>query len=75
MTAPRREGTVKFYDAIKGWGFIKLGAGERDVFVHKQDLTESGVKGLVEDDKLAFDMIDKGKGPKAVNVQRFVIAG
>lgn len=66
----RLEGVVKFYNLAKGWGFIKIADSERDVFVHKTTLAETGLKGLIEDDRVAFEIIDQGKGPKATNVKR-----
>ncbi|HSB51420.1 MAG TPA: cold-shock protein [Dissulfurispiraceae bacterium] len=61
------EGTVKWFDNSKGFGFITSSDGT-DVFVHHTSIQGEGFKSLAEGDKVSFD-IEKGpKGPKAVNV-------
>ncbi len=61
------EGTVKWFDARKGYGFIEQEEGE-DVFVHQSDIQGEGYKTLNEADKVKFDIEQGDKGPKAVNV-------
>ena len=59
-------GTVKWFDATKGFGFITPEEGDKDVFVHK-----SGVEGdadLKEGDRVSFETEDSDRGPRAVKV-------
>ena len=49
-------GTVKFYNAQKGFGFIQPDDGGKDVFVHATALEAAGMRGLVEGQKIAFDV-------------------
>jgi CspA family cold shock protein len=61
------QGTVKWFNDSKGFGFITAEDGT-DVFVHHTSVQGTGFKSLAEGDKVTFD-IEKGpKGPKAVNV-------
>jgi CspA family cold shock protein len=60
-------GTVKWFNEKKGYGFIEQEDGP-DVFVHYSGIKSSGFKSLKEGDRVSFD-IEKGKkGPAAVNV-------
>lgn len=61
------EGTVKWFDARKGYGFIQPEEGE-DVFVHQSDIQGEGYRTLNEGDKVKFDIVEGDKGPKAANV-------
>lgn len=49
-------GTVKFYNGQKGYGFIAPDDGGKDVFVHATALERSGVRGLVEGQKVSFEI-------------------
>ncbi len=60
-------GTVKFFNAEKGFGFISVEAG-RDVFVHYSGIASEGYKTLNEGDKVTFDVITEDRGDKAINV-------
>ncbi|MDA8079405.1 MAG: cold-shock protein [Nitrospiraceae bacterium] len=61
------QGTVKWFNDSKGFGFITSEDGG-DLFVHHTSIQGNGFKSLAEGDKVSFD-IEKGpKGPKAVNV-------
>ncbi len=61
------QGTVKWFNDSKGFGFITSEDGT-DVFVHHTSIQGSGFKSLAEGDKVSFE-IEKGpKGPKAINV-------
>lgn len=63
-------GVVKFFNAERGYGFIKPDDGARDVFVHITAVEQAGLKSLNEGQKISFDVEPdkKGKGPKAVNL-------
>ncbi len=60
-------GTVKWFNESKGFGFISREDGS-DVFVHYASIAGDGFKSLVEGDSVSFDLEDGAKGPKAVNV-------
>ncbi len=60
-------GTVKWFNDQKGYGFIKREDGS-DVFVHHTGINGTGFKTLREGDKVAFDIEQGRKGPAAVNV-------
>ncbi|MGP9822266.1 cold-shock protein [Salinarimonas sp. NSM] len=64
-------GTVKFYNDQKGYGFIQPDDGSKDVFVHATALERAGMRGLVEGQKVAFDTAqDRRTGKVAVdNIQ------
>ncbi len=65
------QGTVKFYNDQKGFGFIQPDDGSKDVFVHATALERAGMRGLVEGQKVAFDtQEDRRTGKIAVgNIQ------
>ena len=60
-------GTVKWFDDRKGYGFIEQEDGP-DVFVHHSGIGGDGFKSLREGDKVTFDVEQGQKGPAAVNV-------
>ncbi|MBM3521554.1 MAG: cold-shock protein [Alphaproteobacteria bacterium] len=61
-------GTVKFYNAQKGFGFIQPDDGGKDVFVHATALERAGIRMLSEGQKVAFDVAeDRRSGKLAVN--------
>jgi CspA family cold shock protein len=64
------QGTVKFFNGERGYGFIKPDDGGRDVFVHITAVERAGLKALNEGQRISFDVEPdkKGKGPKAVNL-------
>lgn len=67
----RQSGTVKFYNAQKGYGFIKPDDGGKDVFVHVTAVEQSGISNLDEGMRISFETEPdkRGKGPKAVNLE------
>jgi CspA family cold shock protein len=67
----RVNGTVKFFNHARGFGFISPEGGDKDVFVHASALERSGVPALNEGDKVSFEIEDdkRGRGKQAANVQ------
>ncbi len=67
----RQNGTVKFFNASKGYGFITPDDGSKDVFVHVTAVERSGIGALADGMKVSFDTEpdERGKGPKAVDLQ------
>ncbi len=63
------EGTVKWFNESKGFGFIESEEGN-DVFVHYSAIQGSGFKTLAEGDKVKFEIVDGPKGPAAANVEK-----
>ena len=61
------EGTVKWFNQRKGYGFISTTDGN-DIFVHYSNISGEGFKTLVEGDEVSFDVVDGEKGPRAENV-------
>jgi CspA family cold shock protein len=61
------EGTVKWFNDSKGFGFIEQDGG-KDVFVHHTAIQSEGFKSLQEGERVTFDVIDGAKGPAAENV-------
>ena len=61
------EGTVKWFNDSKGFGFLEQ-VGGNDVFVHHSAIQAEGFKSLQEGDKVTFDVVDGPKGPAAENV-------
>ena len=69
----RLNGTVKWYSAVKGYGFIKREDKERDIFVHSTAIQDSGLKYLKKDEQLTFEVDYTDKGLSAINLQKTVI--
>ena len=65
-------GTVKFFNTTKGFGFIEQTGGGPDVFVHVSAVERSGLPGLVEGQKVSFDIEKDPRSGKsaAANLQR-----
>ena len=62
-------GTVKWYNAVKGFGFIVRDAGGQDVFVHVSALDRAGITGLNEGRRVFVGVAEGQKGPEAVSIQ------
>jgi len=63
------EGTVKWFNAEKGFGFIEV-EGQDDVFVHFSAIEGDGFKSLDEGQRVTFDIEEGQRGPQATNVQK-----
>ena len=61
-------GTVKWFDTVKGFGFIVREDGEKDCFVHHSAIEGTGFKSLREGDRVEFDVVQGPKGPAAEKV-------
>jgi CspA family cold shock protein len=58
-------GTVKFFNATKGFGFIEQGNGQPDVFVHISAVERAGMRTIVEGQKLSFDVVKDSRNGKS----------
>jgi len=64
----RTNGTVKWFDDQKGFGFITPADGSKDCFVHHSAIQAEGFKTLAEGAQVEFDVVSGAKGPAAENV-------
>ncbi|MFT5260829.1 MAG: CspA family cold shock protein [Saprospiraceae bacterium] len=64
----RLNGTVKWFDHRKGFGFIEYADGEKDVFVHYREIQGEGFRTLYEGQKVEFELIERDRGLAAENV-------
>jgi len=62
-------GTVKWFNADKGFGFITPDEGSKDLFVHQTDIDRQGYRSLDEGQKVEYESEEGDKGPKAVQVR------
>lgn len=69
MDSSMMNGTVKWFNDAKGYGFITSDSGT-DVFVHYSAIQGNGFKSLAEGQNVSFEIIDGPKGPKAANVSK-----
>lgn len=58
-------GTVKFFNATKGFGFIEQGNGQPDVFVHISAVERAGMRSLVEGQKVSFEVVKDSRSGKS----------
>ncbi|WP_042433450.1 cold-shock protein [Streptacidiphilus anmyonensis] len=64
------QGTVKWFNAEKGFGFIEQDGGGPDVFAHYSAISGNGYRELVEGESVSFDVEQGQKGPQAANIVR-----
>ena len=69
MELKMAEGTVKWFNDAKGFGFIEQDNGP-DVFVHFSEVQGDGFKSLAEGDRVSFDVTNGQKGPQSSNVRK-----
>jgi CspA family cold shock protein len=63
------QGTVKWFNSEKGFGFIAPDGGGADVFVHYSNLVAEGYRSLDENQRVEFEIVAGQKGPQAENVR------
>jgi len=63
------QGTVKWFNGEKGFGFIAVDGGGADVFVHYSAIDAGGYRSLDEGQRVEFDVEQGNKGPQATNVR------
>ena len=63
------EGTIKWFNEKKGYGFIQQDNGQ-DIFVHYSSIEGDGFKTLSEGQRVKFEIEEGAKGPKAINVTK-----
>ena len=66
--ADTRQGTVKWFDNKKGYGFITPSNGDKDLFVHMSGILMEGFKTLSEEQTVTYQVGTSDKGPVATNV-------
>jgi CspA family cold shock protein len=64
-----KTGTVKWFNAEKGYGFIQQGNGDPDVFAHYSAIQATGYRTLNEGQKVQFEITQGPKGPQASNIE------
>jgi CspA family cold shock protein len=63
------QGTVKWFNAEKGYGFIAVDDGSADVFVHYSEIQADGYRSLEENQRVEFEVTQGRKGPQAEKVR------
>lgn len=61
-------GTVKWFNAAKGFGIIEQDGGGADVFAHFSNISSQGLFELIEGQRVIFDLVPRQKGPTAENI-------
>lgn len=64
------QGTVKWFNPEKGYGFIDMGDEDEDVFVHYSQIEGSGFKTLEQGQQVRFMLVEGARGPQATQVSR-----
>ncbi|MBT1092854.1 cold-shock protein [Streptomyces sp. Tu102] len=64
-----QQGTVKWFNADKGYGYIGVDGGGPDVFVHYSAIQSDGYKSLDENQRVEFEVTQGSKGPQAESVR------
>ena len=63
------QGTVKWFNPDKGFGFINIDGGDTDVFVHFSEIDSTGFRSLNENQRVEFEVTQGTKGPQAAHVR------
>ena len=63
------QGTVKWFNSEKGYGFIAQDNGQADVFVHYSEISGAGFRNLEEGQRVEFEVTQGAKGPQATGVR------
>jgi CspA family cold shock protein len=63
-------GTVKWFNDAKGYGFIQTDSVDQDIFVHHTSIDAEGFRTLTQGEQVQFELVNGPKGPKAEKVQR-----
>lgn len=66
----KKRGIVKWFNRLRGFGFIKPEDGGDEAFVHYEHIIGDGYRNLYEGDPVQYDEVDTAKGPQARNVRR-----
>jgi CspA family cold shock protein len=61
-------GTVKWYNPAKGFGFVAVESGGKDVFVHRSALMRAGLQDLIEGQRVIVQVVDGQKGREAASI-------
>jgi CspA family cold shock protein len=61
-------GTVKWFNATKGYGFITPDEGGKDVFIHITAVEKAGMTGLAEGQRVIYEAVEEARGAKAVEI-------
>lgn len=64
------KGTVKWFNASKGYGFVNAEGSATDIFVHYSSIEMEGYKSLKEGEEVEFELVEGPKGPQAQNIRR-----
>ena len=62
------EGTIKFFNSPRGYGFISNDEGDKDTYLNGEDVLDGAE--LKEGDRVSFDIVTESRGPRAKNVKK-----